>query len=83
MNDAAIKEDLIDKIEHADKKQLEEMYGLILNYLNGQKGIEEWDTLSDDQKDAINEGLAQAEAGLGEPVEVVTKRLRAKYGLNG
>ena len=83
MNTAEIKLDLHKKIDNAAKKQLEEMYGLIVNYLNGQKSIEEWDTLSDDQKDAINEGLEQAEAGLDEPVSEVTKRLRNKYGLNG
>jgi len=43
---------------------------------------EEWDTLSEYQKSRINESLAQAEAGLGEPAEEVINRLRKKYGLS-
>src|SRR5579872_2883474 len=40
---------------------------------------EEWDTLSEFQKNRINESLAQAEGGLGEPAEEVIERLRKKY----
>jgi hypothetical protein len=82
MNVAEIRTDLHEKIEHADSNQLKEIYGLLINYFNGQDSIEEWDTLTDSQKEAINEGLAQAEAGLGEPAEEFIKRLRNKYGLN-
>ena len=42
---------------------------------------EEWDTLSEYQKNRINESLAQAEAGLGIHAEEIIKRLREKYGL--
>jgi hypothetical protein len=82
MNVTEIKIDLHEKIDHADGKQLKEIYGLLINYFNGQDSIEEWDTLTDSQKEAINEGLAQAEAGEGEPAEEFIKRLRNKYGLN-
>ncbi|HVV55637.1 MAG TPA: hypothetical protein VHC47_09950 [Mucilaginibacter sp.] len=78
-----IRTDLHEKIEHADGKQLEEIYGLLMNYFNGQYSIEERDTLTANQKEAINEGLAQAEAGEDEPVSELTNRLRSKYGLNG
>lgn len=83
MNVAEIRTDLHEKIEHADSNQVKEIYGLLINYFNGQDSIEEWDTLSDSQKEAINEGLAQAEAGEDEPVSELTNRLRSKYGLNG
>jgi hypothetical protein len=42
---------------------------------------EEWDTLSEYQKNRINESLDQAEAGLGEPASAFIKRMREKYGL--
>ena len=83
MNDAAIKEDLIDKIEHADSTQLKEIYGLLTNYFNGQDTEEEWDLLPEYQKERILESLAQAEAGLGTPVAEVVKNIRNKYHLNG
>ncbi len=83
MNVAEIKIDLHEKIEHVDSNQLKEIYGLLINYFNGQESLEEWGTLTDSHKEAINEGLAQAEAGDDEPVSELTKRLRDKYGLNG
>ncbi|MBV8390943.1 MAG: hypothetical protein JO080_14155 [Mucilaginibacter sp.] len=43
---------------------------------------EEWDTLSEYQKAAILEGLAQTEAGLGTPASEVIRKSREKYGLN-
>lgn len=83
MNVTEIRTDLHEKIERADTNQLKEIYGLLINYFNGQYSIEEWDTLTANQKEAINEGLAQAEAGEDEPVSELTNRLRSKYGLNG
>ncbi|MBS1532802.1 MAG: hypothetical protein JSU01_21040 [Bacteroidetes bacterium] len=43
---------------------------------------EEWDTLPEDLKARINEGLAQAEAGLGMPASEFINKMREKYGLN-
>ena len=83
METAEIKNELHDKIDHADPKQLEQLYGLVLNYFNGQDDIEEWDTLTDYQREQINIGLAQAEAGLGTPAKDVIKNIREKHGLNG
>jgi len=51
--------------------------------LKKKQQVDWWDEISDEEKAAIEEGLAQADAGLGEPAEEVTKRLRIKYGLNG
>ena len=83
MNVDAIKIDLLDKIEHADSNQLKELYGLIINYFNGNDSTEEWDSLPEIQKNLILKGLDQANAGMGTPVKDVTQRLRNKYGLNG
>ena len=83
MKEAALKTDLIDKIEHADYNQLREIHGLLNNYFNGNASNEEWDSLPEWQKDKIEEGLKQADAGLGIPFKEVTKSLREKYGLNG
>ncbi len=43
---------------------------------------EEWDELPDKLKDAINEGLEQAEAGQGIPASEFFKKIRKKYGLD-
>jgi hypothetical protein len=81
MEEAALKMDLHDKIEHADLKQLKEIYGLITNYFNST--VEEWDMLPEYQKQQILKGLEEADAGLGIPAKEVIQKARQKYGLNG
>ena len=84
MKAAALKIDLHDKIEHADLKQLKEIYGLITNYINSKNDIVEgWDLLPEYQKEQILKGLEEADAGLGTPAKEVIQRAREKYGLNG
>ena len=82
MTGAAIKMELHDRIEHADEKQIKELYGLMLNYFNSQDD-EEWGLLSETQQQIILKGLDEADAGLVTPVEEVTRQLKEKYGLNG
>jgi len=84
MEEAALKIDLHDKIEHADSTQLRELYGLVTDYFSSQIVIGgEWDELSDYQREKIRKGLEEADAGLCVPAEEVTERVRKKYSLNG
>ena len=84
MEEAALKINLHDRIEHADKKQLNEIYGLLLNYFNGQIDITEGlDQLPEYQQKKIMKGLEEADAGLGTSFDEVTQKLRKKYGLDG
>jgi|GEM_PF-408257 len=84
MTTAEIKTDLHEKIDHADTDQLKEIYGLLLNYFNGQYSPEdEWGSLPEHQKTRILKSLEQAEAGLGKSADEVIKNARHKYGLNG
>ncbi len=84
MEEATLKVELIDKIEHADFNQLREIYGLLTNYFNGTYDVTEgWDLLPEYQQQQILKGLEEADAGLGTPFDEVTQKLREKYGLNG
>ena len=83
MEEAALKLELFDKIEHADIKQLQEIYGLVINYFNGQDILGEWDSLPEYQKERIEESIQQANDGLGTPARDIIQRAREKYGLNG
>jgi hypothetical protein len=85
MEEAAIKDELIEIIEHADLNQLKEIKGLLTNYINSQWSDQgEWDSaLSEYQKAEILKGLEEADAGLGIPFDQVTRQLREKFGLNG
>jgi hypothetical protein len=83
MEEAALKLELHDKIEHADIKQLQEIYGLVISYLNGQEILGEWDSLPEYQKERIEKSIRQANDGLGTPARDIIQRTREKYGLNG
>lgn len=83
MNEAILKVDLHNKIEHADSTQLKEIYGLITNYFAGQDIDDNWDSLPEYRKEHILESLVQADAGLGTPARDVIRKAREKYGLNG
>ena len=78
MSTAELKNELHEKIDHADDTQVKQLYGLMLNYFNGLDDMEEWDSLSKYQQEQINIGLAQAEAGLGSPAEEGMKSVREK-----
>jgi len=74
---------LHDKIDHADPRQLEDIYGLITNYFNSQDDENEWDLLSESKRKEITDSLEQAKAGIGRDARTVIGEIRNKYGLNG
>jgi len=47
-----------------------------------EKGADWWDEISDAEKEAIEEGLAEADRGELIPHEEVMKEVRAKYKLD-
>ncbi|WP_214072712.1 hypothetical protein [Mucilaginibacter sp. dw_454] len=83
MTGAAIKMELHDRIEHADEKQIKELYGLMLNYFNGQDDDEGWGTLSLYHQERLKQSIKEADAGLGTSANEIIKQSREKYGLNG
>ena len=55
MEEATLKIELIDKIEHANFKQLEEIYGLLTNYFNGiYDPAEGWELLPENHREQRN-----------------------------
>ncbi|AWW28883.1 hypothetical protein DN752_01345 [Echinicola strongylocentroti] len=49
--------------------------------LKKSKEVDWWDEISEDERIAINEGLAQLDRGEGIPHEQVMKEVREKYNL--
>ncbi len=82
MSIAELKLDLHAKIDHADNAQVKELYGLVINYLNSNADSEDWATLTTQQQNAVLQGTAEADAGLGNPLSKINDRLRNKYGSN-
>jgi len=76
MNAAEIKLSLFRKIDSLSGKKLEEVYQYLLNYLKGQ---EEKATVTQEEKDAIDEALEGSEKGKVISHDEVMEKTRSKY----
>jgi len=66
-------------IDSLEKSKLEEFYGLLMNYINGQKDITDWDKLTDNQKKGILDALDEVESDKVIPNKTVINKFRKKY----
>ena len=67
------------EIDSLEKNRLEEFYGLLMNYINGQKDISDWDKLSVNQKQGILDSIDEIDSGKGIQNKVVLDKFRKKY----
>ncbi len=72
-----MKTSLLKKINSVDERKLEEVYGVLLNYLNGSE--KEWNKLTKKQQAGIEKGVSQLNAKKGIPHDSVMRKLRKKY----
>jgi len=79
MTTADLKLRLFRQIDTLEKGKLEELYGLVINYINGQKDVSDWDSLSESQKQGIFDGIEEIESGKGIPHNTVISKYRNKY----
>jgi hypothetical protein len=82
MKAAEIKLDLLKQIDGMNVHQLKDIYGLLQNYFNSNNNTEEWEILTTQQKEKIENGIIQADAKITKPANEVINRLKKKYGLN-
>ncbi len=81
MKTAELKLELFRKLDQLSLHELNDVYGLFTNYINAHDDINQWESLTNEQKKKIELGLEQADKGLIKPVNIVTKRLKKKYGI--
>lgn len=67
------------QIDSLEKGRLEEIYGLLLNYLNSKKDITDWEKLSETQKKGLFDAIDEIESGKGKSNKAVLERFREKY----
>ena len=70
---------LFRQFDSLEKNRLEELYGVVLNYINGQKDLSDWETLSEYQKQGIFDAIAELDNGKGIPHEIVMSSVRKKH----
>jgi hypothetical protein len=67
------------QIDSLERNRLEELYGVLINFLNEKKDISDWEKLTDEQKQGIVDAIEEIESGKGIPNEKVMSGIRKKY----
>ncbi|HHV87024.1 MAG TPA: hypothetical protein GXX42_14640 [Petrimonas sp.] len=62
MTTAELKLNLFRQIDTMDENRLEELYGIMSNYLASQNNLDEWSLLSEQQQKGILSAIEEAEA---------------------
>ncbi|SHG37013.1 hypothetical protein SAMN05444483_11027 [Salegentibacter echinorum] len=79
MNSAEIKIDLFRKLDSLKGNQLEEAYGVLLNYINGKNELDDWKSLTQEQQNAIKLGIEELDKGEGREHKKVMSDIRKRY----
>lgn len=79
MTAAELKLRIFRQIDSLEKNKLEEFYGVLINYINGQKDLKDWDSLSQNQKEGIIDALEEIDAGKGIAHNDIIAKYRDNY----
>jgi hypothetical protein len=79
MTVAELKLKIFRQVDSLEKSRLEELYGVMLNYINGKKDIDDWTKLTTEQKQGIIDAIEEIESGKGIPHETVMRNIRSKF----
>jgi hypothetical protein len=79
MTVAELKLRIFRQVDSLEKSRLEELYGVFLNYINGQKDLDDWAKLTTEQQQGIIEAIEEIESGKGIPNETVMTNIRKKF----
>lgn len=77
MGAAELKLDIFRMVDQLPESELQKLYGMIMQLADPDAAP--WDTLSDDEKAAIEKGLAQLDQGKGKPHAEVMAKFRKRY----
>ncbi len=78
MNAAELKLELIRKIDLLEKKQLNELNGVVTNMIHGQYGSNDWELLSVDEQNGIISAIDDLKKNGGVEQSVVLSKLRTR-----
>lgn len=70
---------LFRQIDSLEKDRLEELYGVLINYINEKKDLSDWNKLTEVQKRGIFDAIEEKESGKGIPNDAVMSRIHKKY----
>ncbi|HBG70394.1 MAG: hypothetical protein A2W93_09060 [Bacteroidetes bacterium GWF2_43_63] len=76
---ADLKLKIFRQLDSLQKNRLDEVYGMLMNYFRGQKDIDDWDNLSEEQKQGIIDAAEQMEQGKNISHQKVMANARIQY----
>ena len=79
MSTAELKLKLFREIDNLDKTRLEEVYGLLLNFINSEKNSNEWDTMPKAQQQGLIDAIEELDTNDGLDHKSVLDKYKAKY----
>jgi hypothetical protein len=79
MSASELKLKLFREIDTLEKPKLEQLYGILLNFLNKDDDTEEWNSLSKTQKKGILDAIDEMDSSEGISNESLLDKYRNKY----
>ena len=79
MTTSDLKLKIFKQIDSLEKNRLEELYGVLANYINGFRDIGDWDKLTEEQRQGIFDAVGEIDSGKGIPHEKVMTKMRKKF----
>jgi hypothetical protein len=70
------------QIDSLEKNRLEELYGVLTNFMRGQNDMSKWDKLTDKEQQEIVDASVEMDSGKGIPHEKVIADIHKKYQLS-
>jgi DNA phosphorothioation-dependent restriction protein DptG len=79
MTVADLKLKIFRQIDSLEKNRLEELYGVLENFINGQRDINDWDKLSDEQQKGILNAIDEIDSGKGMSHKKVMEKIKKRF----
>lgn len=76
---ADLKLKIFREVDSLQESRLEEVYGILTNYLRGHKDLDDWGQLTEEQKNGIFEAIEDIDKGKGISHNKVMANIRKKY----
>jgi hypothetical protein len=79
MSTAELKLKLFREIDTLEKSKLEQTYGLVLNFINTDNDMEEWNTLTTTQQKGLLDAIEELNSSEGIDHKKVMEKHKNKY----
>lgn len=79
MDSSELKLKIIKEIDSLEENKLQEVYGFLQNFIRGTKDLDEWNSLSAQQKQGILDAIDELNAGKGILHDKVILKFRKKH----